>query len=130
MPRLGLEDDEFYYRTMVALFTPCGWRRLDDLALPSECWQDVFKRTAFKAEHKEIMENLNLLYECLDARDDYKSQRREQQDMLPTSIIHEYRERASAEQITIQTVLDELSTTEPQFKNGWATEITEKDSKK
>ena len=59
---------------MLALFHPGGWRSGSQLKSSSESWEDAFGRVEFLPEHERIMKNMNLLYECLDARDDYAFQ--------------------------------------------------------
>ncbi|PVG02889.1 hypothetical protein CPB86DRAFT_696122, partial [Serendipita vermifera] len=74
LPRLGTGDDEFYYMTMVLLFT--SWRSASELKSPHETWQDRFKREDFDERSCQLMKNFRVLHECLDERDSYSAQTR------------------------------------------------------
>ncbi|KAI0340974.1 hypothetical protein BDW22DRAFT_1298949, partial [Trametopsis cervina] len=73
LPRRDRDDHEAYCRVMLTIFSPHGWRTGADLKSNSELWSDVFKATAFKASHVRIMDNMNLLYECYDAKHDWSA---------------------------------------------------------
>ncbi|KIM35722.1 hypothetical protein M413DRAFT_53333, partial [Hebeloma cylindrosporum] len=72
LPRRDQGDREFYCSTMLALFHP--WRTGKDLKKDSETWDDAFAVYPFTNFQKELMNNFNIHYECLDARDDYRAQ--------------------------------------------------------
>ncbi|KAI0686401.1 hypothetical protein C8T65DRAFT_526910, partial [Cerioporus squamosus] len=76
LPRPDRGDREEYCRVMMTLFCPTGWRAGMDLHQQGESWATAFERTPFRNEHEAVMRNMNLLYECLDARDDFSAQRR------------------------------------------------------
>ena len=61
---------------MLVLFKPGGWRAGTDLRAANHSWAQAFSATTFKAEHIAVMKNMNVLYECLDARDDYSALRK------------------------------------------------------
>ncbi|KZT05073.1 uncharacterized protein LAESUDRAFT_636206, partial [Laetiporus sulphureus 93-53] len=75
LPRHDKGDREEYCQTMLTFFVPGGWRCANDVKLPTETWDAVFHRTTFAPEHLQIMANMNVLYECRDARDDFAAQR-------------------------------------------------------
>ncbi|KAL1937535.1 hypothetical protein VTO73DRAFT_13121 [Trametes versicolor] len=77
LPRPDRGDRDEYCTTMLTLFHPGGWRTGNDLRATGETWSAAFERVVFKAEDVRIMKNMNILYECLDARDDFSAQRRE-----------------------------------------------------
>jgi hypothetical protein len=54
---------------MLTLFKP--WRTALDLKSYNQTWEAAFGAYQFTARQKEIMCNLNICYECYDARDDY-----------------------------------------------------------
>ncbi|OBZ74982.1 ATP-dependent DNA helicase PIF1 [Grifola frondosa] len=58
------------------LFKPGGWRTGKHLKEETLQWETAFNQAGFTDMHRRIMKNMNLLYECLDARDDYTAQRR------------------------------------------------------
>ncbi|KAF5339625.1 hypothetical protein D9611_011516 [Ephemerocybe angulata] len=72
LPRSDVGDREEYALTMLSLFHP--WRNGKDLRRDAQCWDDAFTTTTFQPRFVKIMNNFNLKYECLDARDDYRSQ--------------------------------------------------------
>ena len=67
-----------YSRLMLILFKP--WRNASDLHNPGQTWQEAFIQ--FKEECSlrclEIMNNMQLLHECKDSRNDHFAQRRSQ----------------------------------------------------
>ncbi|KAL1944336.1 hypothetical protein VTO73DRAFT_3521 [Trametes versicolor] len=76
LPRPDKGDREEYCRTMLVLFHPRGWRSGLDLKTPDQTWSDAFAAVTFSSGTLQIMKNMNVLYECHDARDDYAAQRR------------------------------------------------------
>ncbi|EPT05108.1 hypothetical protein FOMPIDRAFT_1107743, partial [Fomitopsis schrenkii] len=79
LPRRDVGDRETYCRAMLVLFSPNGWRVGDDILRPHSLWEMAFSATSFLPEHTIVMNNMNILYECLDARDDYSALRRQQE---------------------------------------------------
>ncbi|KAH9925079.1 hypothetical protein B0H21DRAFT_814747, partial [Amylocystis lapponica] len=71
LPRRDKGDREVYCRTMLVIFRPGGWRRGEDLKTPHDTWESVFDSTVFADDHIAVMANMNVLYECKDARDDF-----------------------------------------------------------
>ncbi|EPT00900.1 hypothetical protein FOMPIDRAFT_1103798, partial [Fomitopsis schrenkii] len=71
LPRKDAGDREMYCRTMLVFFKPNGWRTETDICLNHASWEEAFHATTFAENHVQIMRNMNVLYECLDARDDY-----------------------------------------------------------
>ena len=69
LPRCDQGDFEHYCCTMLTFFKP--WRSHLDLKDAQQTWSEAFVLYKFKPEHKKIMRNFNLRYECLDERDDY-----------------------------------------------------------
>jgi hypothetical protein len=76
LPRRDGDDREYYARTMCILFAP--WRKADEVKDSEESWNECFNRTSFKKRHEEIMNNIQLRYECKDARDDFAQEARRQ----------------------------------------------------
>ena len=74
LPRCDQGDREFYCSTMLALFRP--WRSGLDLKSETNTWDDAFTLYQFSPRHLTLMKNMNLRYECLDARDDFHAQMR------------------------------------------------------
>ena len=73
LPRCDKGDREYYCCTMLTLFKP--WRKGSDLkSQMAESWDNTFHRHAFNEEEQKLMKNFNIRYECLDARDDFRSQ--------------------------------------------------------
>jgi hypothetical protein len=64
LPRRDQGDFEYYCHTMSTLFKL--WRNSRDLKDDDQSWADAFALYKFKPEHKKIMDNFNLHYECLD----------------------------------------------------------------
>ncbi len=76
LPRKDRGDKELYSATMLTLFCPRGWRVGGDLLGACKSWNEAFEAENFKSDHVQVMRNMNVLYECLDARDDYSSRRK------------------------------------------------------
>jgi uncharacterized protein DUF6570/helitron helicase-like protein/PIF1-like helicase len=72
LPRCDQGDHEYYCSTMLTLFKP--WRTGHDLKSAEETWEQAFNKHIFSPAQKNLMSNFNLRYECLDARDDYSAQ--------------------------------------------------------
>ncbi|KAF8837499.1 hypothetical protein BDN67DRAFT_909129, partial [Paxillus ammoniavirescens] len=75
LPRPDAGDCEFYCSTILALFAP--WRERYDLKNDNVSWDTVFLNYKFKSEHSAIIKNMNVRYECLDARDDFSAQHKQ-----------------------------------------------------
>ncbi|EMD30541.1 hypothetical protein CERSUDRAFT_78760 [Gelatoporia subvermispora B] len=52
-----------------------GWRTIHNLKCQAESWEDAFLRTKFATRHEQVIKNMNVLYECLDVRDDFAALR-------------------------------------------------------
>jgi hypothetical protein len=66
-------DREYYFCLMLTLFKP--WRHGSDLKESStSSWEDVFQGHSFQGNEIDMMNNFNIRYECLDARDDFHAQ--------------------------------------------------------
>ncbi|KAJ3521123.1 hypothetical protein NMY22_g12441 [Coprinellus aureogranulatus] len=74
LPRPDTGDPVHYAATMLSLFVP--WRKGNDLRKNKATWFEAFSSHKFPAHYVKIMANINLKYECLDARDDYRYQMR------------------------------------------------------
>ncbi|KAF8234664.1 hypothetical protein L208DRAFT_1547674 [Tricholoma matsutake] len=72
IPRHDQGDHEYYCSTMLTLFKP--WRSGLYLKDASDSWDESFMSHKFSAQQLEIMKNMNIQYECLDARDDFHAQ--------------------------------------------------------
>ena len=59
---------------MLTIFKP--WRSGLDLKTAEQSWEDAFYRHTFTATQLKLMNNFNLRYECLDARDDFHAELR------------------------------------------------------
>jgi hypothetical protein len=65
LPKRDQGDHEYYCTTMLTLFKP--WRSSLHLKDDDGTWSDAFDKYQFSEPHKEIMSNMNIHYECLDA---------------------------------------------------------------
>ncbi|KAF9062493.1 hypothetical protein BDP27DRAFT_1140874, partial [Rhodocollybia butyracea] len=72
LPRPDKEDWEFYCCTILTLFKP--WRTGKDLKADEESWHESFENYEFGEKELLYIKNMNLRYECLDARDDFQAQ--------------------------------------------------------
>ncbi|KAH7905610.1 hypothetical protein BJ138DRAFT_1017478, partial [Hygrophoropsis aurantiaca] len=81
LPRHDKGDLDYYSCTMLTLFAP--WRTGFDLKTVDETWNDKFKAYGFSDRQHEVMKYFNVRYECLDARDDYSAQMREDSNSRP-----------------------------------------------
>ncbi|KAH7870206.1 uncharacterized protein C8R40DRAFT_990175, partial [Lentinula edodes] len=71
-PRPDKGDREYYCSAVLTLFKP--WRTGKDLKSENQTWHEAFLIHVFDEQVSLYIKNLNLRYECLDARDDYRSQ--------------------------------------------------------
>ncbi|KDR66271.1 hypothetical protein GALMADRAFT_17237, partial [Galerina marginata CBS 339.88] len=73
LPRCDQGDRNYYCSTMLTLFKP--WRKGYDLkSNDTETWDECFNNYKFSNQQEKLMQNFNIKYECLDARDDYRAQ--------------------------------------------------------
>ncbi|KAJ4463368.1 hypothetical protein C8J55DRAFT_410515, partial [Lentinula edodes] len=72
LPRPDKDDREYYCCTMLTLF--CPWRSGEDLKKRDQSWHDAFEEYTFCNQSQLVMKNMNICFECLDARDDYRAQ--------------------------------------------------------
>ncbi|TDL19358.1 hypothetical protein BD410DRAFT_694019, partial [Rickenella mellea] len=71
IPRRDKEEvRERYARLMLILFKP--WRTASDLKESSRSWSDEFEeyKESMSDAHRRVIENMQLLHECRDSRDD------------------------------------------------------------
>ncbi|RDX51843.1 hypothetical protein OH76DRAFT_1322080, partial [Lentinus brumalis] len=73
LPRPDRGDRDEYCKVMLTLFAPGGWQKGSDLHRLGESWIAAFERVSFDVQHERVMRNMNLLYECSDARDDFSA---------------------------------------------------------
>ncbi|KDQ25055.1 hypothetical protein PLEOSDRAFT_1078941 [Pleurotus ostreatus PC15] len=71
-PRRDQGDREYYCSVMLALFLP--WRSGKELKDKDQTWDEAFVSHNFSAQHVQVMNNFNLRYECLDAKDDFRTE--------------------------------------------------------
>lgn len=79
LPRRDREDVfQRYCRLMLVLFKP--WRNARHLRKPGQVWSDAFLEFKACCDSRivQIMNNMQLLHECRDSRDDHFAQRRSQ----------------------------------------------------
>jgi hypothetical protein len=72
LPRKDGAEREFYLATMLILLKP--WRTKDNLLRGHATWKAAFDATEFDEASMRLMKTFNVLYECLDSRDDYALQ--------------------------------------------------------
>jgi hypothetical protein len=77
LPRRDIGDKERYCATMLTLFKP--FRSGKDLKNENESWDDAMEKHNFSDQERQWMDNFMLRHECLDARDDYHSERQLEQ---------------------------------------------------
>jgi hypothetical protein len=82
LPRCDQGDREYYCSTMLTLFKP--WCTGEDLKSDTVNWNTVFNDYKFTNRQLELIKNFNIKYECLDARDDYRTQLKKQAEILST----------------------------------------------
>ncbi|KAF5358680.1 hypothetical protein D9758_007766 [Tetrapyrgos nigripes] len=74
---------------MLTLFKP--WRSGSDLKKVDQTWDSAFVNHQFTLLQKDLMDNFELRFECLDSRDDYHAQRKAQSmEIDPTFLEPEY----------------------------------------
>ncbi|KAF8064260.1 hypothetical protein FPV67DRAFT_1395183, partial [Lyophyllum atratum] len=69
--RDGIDVQERYARLMVILFKP--WRNAMNLRSKNKTWSEAFHELypSLLLEHKAVIENMQILHECRDSRDDH-----------------------------------------------------------
>lgn len=67
---------ERYCRLMLILFKP--WKHACDLRSPGQSWSDAFEHflRLCPTDKKAVMDNMQILHECRDSRDDHFAERR------------------------------------------------------
>jgi hypothetical protein len=81
LPRRDCGDREWYCSAMLTLF--CPWRSGLQLKKKEQSWDEAFHLYRFSPQHLRIIDNFNLRYECLDARDDFTSQLKQNPSLVP-----------------------------------------------
>ncbi|KAF8811287.1 hypothetical protein BYT27DRAFT_7278067, partial [Phlegmacium glaucopus] len=113
LPRHDQGDREYYCSAMLALFKP--WRSGLDLRQQTDSWDDAFLSHEFSPRQHEVMKNMNIRYECLDARDDFHAQMKKGTTVMPswaepgTQIFDDLDQMVIDDAINIPTILDEHS---------------------
>ncbi|RXW13797.1 hypothetical protein EST38_g12057 [Candolleomyces aberdarensis] len=74
LPRHDGEDKDAYGCIMLSLFAP--WRTGLELRSNDQTWGTAFDAYPFSTQHRRIIDNLKIRYECYDARDDFHAQLR------------------------------------------------------
>ena len=72
LPRHDQGDCEYYCSATLTLFKP--WRSGLDLKTKFNSWNEAFMSHSFSMRQLELMKNMNIRYECLDAWDDFHAQ--------------------------------------------------------
>jgi hypothetical protein len=75
IPRRDREDTkERYHRSILALFSP--WRSISDLCNADQTWEQAFeiRRSRIAPESYKIIDNIQLLQECKNDRDEHLQQ--------------------------------------------------------
>lgn len=81
LPRRDVGDREYYCASMLTFFSP--WRSGLELKTQDETWDQAFSRHEWEERIVKVQNNFNLKYECLDARDDFSKQRRNNRNEMP-----------------------------------------------
>ncbi|KIM73533.1 hypothetical protein PILCRDRAFT_15186 [Piloderma croceum F 1598] len=70
------ENCQRYSRLMLILFKP--WRHIRDLRDAGQSWSDALEKYLHVCPHdaKTVMDNMQILHECKDSRDDHFAERR------------------------------------------------------
>lgn len=76
LPRPNEDDADYYATTMLTLFAP--WRTGLELKSSVDSWTSALESREIASRHRDIIRNMNIRYECYDARDDYHAQLRSQ----------------------------------------------------
>jgi hypothetical protein len=87
LPRSDQGDREYYCSAMLALFKP--WRTGHDLKQETELWNNAFMAHNFGTCRTQLMRNMNIWYECLDAQDDFHTQMKKGTASLPVWLADE-----------------------------------------
>jgi hypothetical protein len=87
LPRSDQGDREYYCSTMLTLFKP--WRTGHDLKQETSLWNDAFTAHNFGTRYTQLMRNMNIRYECLDAQDDFHAEMKKGSLSLPNWLADE-----------------------------------------
>ena len=113
LPRHDQGDRKYYCSAMLALFRP--WRSGLDLRWQSESWDEAFLSYEFSSRQLEVMTNMNIRYECLDARDNFHAQTKKGTTLMPswaelgTKIFNDLDQMVIDDAINVLTTSDEHS---------------------
>lgn len=72
LPRPDTGDPDYHAATMLTLFKP--WRNGRDLKSDADTWENAYKVYVPTERQTEILKNMNVRHECLDARDNYSAE--------------------------------------------------------
>ncbi|EAU84997.2 hypothetical protein CC1G_04093 [Coprinopsis cinerea okayama7 len=72
LPRKDEGDLDEWACAMLTIFKP--WRKPLDLKAAGASWKETYAGQAFTDRERRLISNLNLRYECYDARDDFQQQ--------------------------------------------------------
>jgi hypothetical protein len=81
LPRPDHGDRDYYCSTMLAFFKP--WHSGYDLKTEESTWEEAFDKYVFMQHDHEVMQNVNICYECLDSLDDFHSQMKKETVGMP-----------------------------------------------
>ena len=118
LPRHDQGDREYYCTTMLVMFKP--WRSGNDLRLQLNSWDEAFTSHDFSTRHLELMKNMNIRYECLDARDDFHSQMKKGCSVMPSWAESDSRIFDDLDQIAIDDAACQLQQTNIQYLQSLA----------
>jgi hypothetical protein len=59
------------------------WRTGYDLKCDTETWEEAFDKHSFSHRKRQLMQNANICYECLDSLDDFHAQMKKGSVTLP-----------------------------------------------
>ena len=106
LPRSDRGDRSYFCATMLTLFKP--WRSGRDLRTESIDWECAFQSHQFSEQQLKFMKNMEVKYECLDARDDFSASLRSGSVAAPFSHWHDVAEAAvdADQERELDTALD------------------------
>ena len=103
LPRCNQGDREYYCLVMLALFKP--WRSGLCLKHTENSWHETFNSHEFTVRQEQLIQNFNIKYECLDARDDFSAQLRKEAE---TDWRENKQERGEQKGTAGEDMLDEM----------------------
>nr|GAT48229.1 ATP-dependent DNA helicase [Mycena chlorophos] len=111
------DDEEKYCAAALALFKPWSMEADCPLKAENQSWKSAFEsfQVSLSAAHQSVLDNMQLIYETRDAKQDYSAMRRKRiAELARSAAVEGFSERS-----------DEPTTYDPEWINAMQTQVEE-----